>query len=207
TFPASSLEPASNAHEPLLSVLTDIAKGMTGALQQVQHSLDALAKNAAVRDEDLALLWWLHSKYSKSLNQPFSDVGYRAGVFLFPSEMATLTAFVPGPESAIGVLLQALQAAGAPSTAEPITLAAATNALARPIRERLAPQLKDLPQATLAPALLAIAKSIETDGEEDWFPLYRKLCDAPLDRPFSIAHLSLQLFRELMLLQSLREAN
>ena len=198
--------PPTGLRDPLLDVLTEIGSGSSTALEQAQRAIEQLARGAAVREEEVAILWWLHSRFSKRVEKPFSETGYLAGTFLFPLEVADLTVFVPGSDSVAAVIVQVLQFAGVPSSAEPMTIANATNSLSRDLRERAVAESKsDVPNA-LTPVLLAIQKSLETDGPEEWFPVYRRACDIPVDRPFPIAHLSMQLFHERMLVRAAAEA-
>lgn len=193
-------------HEPLLNTLTEIASGLSAALKQAQEAIEQLTSAADVREEEVAVLWWLQSRYSRELQKSFSEIGYTAGSFVFPMEVADLTRSVPGSESVVAVLVHALQLAGAPSSAEPVSIASATNALPREWREKVSKQHKIDATELLTPLLMAIQKSLDTESHEDWFPVYRKACDVPLDRPIPIVHLSLQLFRERMLLRAVNEA-
>lgn len=198
--------PPAGVHDPLMTLLASMASEFASALGQAQEAINTLVHDATVRKEEVAILWWLHSRYSTRLEKLFAELGYTAGALLFPIELADLTAFVPGSESIAAVIVQALQAAGAPSSAEPLTIAAATNALPRPVREAALAKWKASVPNALTPLLLALQSSLATEGTEDWFPVYRKACDMPIDRPFPLAAISIQLFRELMLLRAASEA-
>jgi hypothetical protein len=171
----------------------------------VQTAIEGIARASDVREEELALLWWIQTHFSRDLEKPFSEIGYVAGSIVLPSELADLTRFIPGPEAVVGVLALALQLAGAPSSKETATIATAINSTPRAWRKTLCGRINVGSCESLTPVLLAILKSLETDGPNDWLPVYRKACDIPLDRPFPLVQLSLQLFRERMLLRATRE--
>jgi hypothetical protein len=194
-----------NMYEPLLNTLTEIASGFSSALKQAQKAVEQLTHTANARQEEVAILWWLQTHFSKDLQRPFSEIGYVTGTLVFPMELADLTVFVPGSEAGIAILVHALQLAGAPSSSETVTIAQATNSAPREWREKVCAEHKFDTSGLLTPLLIAIHKSLETDGRDDWLPVYRKTCDIPVDRPFTLIQLSLQLFHERMLLRALAE--
>jgi hypothetical protein len=206
TLPQTSFAQPAQIHEPLLNTLTEIASAFASTLQQAQKAIAQLKHAADVREEEVAILWWLQSHFSRDLQKPFSDVGYLPGTIVFPMELADLTRFVPGAESLVAVLVQALRLAGIPSSNETVTIANAINAAPRSWRERMAALHQFDATGLLTPILIAIQKSLETDGAEEWLPVYRKACDISADSPFPSIQLSLQLFRERMLLRALTEA-
>jgi hypothetical protein len=191
--------------EPLLNALAAGGLEITTALKNAQKAIEQLSHTVQVRDEEVNILWWLQTCYSRALQKSFSETGYAAGTLVFPNEVADLTLFVPGSESVIAVLVHALQLAGAPSISETITIAHATNATPREWRERICSS-GDLGETKiLCPILLAIHKSLDTEGRDDWLPVYRKACDVPVDQPLPLIRLASQLFRERMFLKALAE--
>ena len=195
-----------NMQDPLLNTLTEIASGFSTALKQAQKAIEQLSHTASVRQEEVAILWWLQTHFSRDLQKPFSDVGYVTGTLVFPMELADLTVFVPGSESAVAILVHALQLAGSPSSSEAVTIAQATNSAPREWREKASAEYQTESSGLLSPILLAIHKSLETEGRDEWLPVYRKMCDIPADRPLPLVQLTLQLFHERMLLRALAEA-
>lgn len=192
-------------HGPLLNAFVEFGSEITTALKNAQEAVEQLSHTVQVRDEEVNILWWLQTRFSRDLQKSFSEVGYAAGTLVFPMEFADLTIFAPGSESAIAVLAHALQLAGAPSTSETITIAHATNATPREWREKIRSTNNLGDAGLLCPVLLAIHKSLETDGRDEWLPVYRKACDVPVDRPLPLIQLAVQLFRERMLLKALME--
>jgi hypothetical protein len=191
-----------NLQPPLVELLSQLALTVNHANEAIRR----LSHTARIREEEVEILWWLQSRFSKYLQKPFSDVGYVAGVFVFTTELADITKFVPGPESTVAVVAQALQLAGAPSIGEEITIANATNATPREWREIVAERHKIDLSGLLTPLLMAIHKSLETDGPKEWLPVYKKASDIPSNRPFPLIQLAIQLFRERMLLMAIGEA-
>jgi hypothetical protein len=210
TFPPShfSVHQTPNLQQPLvnsLNALADTMAGLFSALKQSQKSIEQLTHASNVREEEVAILWWLQGRFSRDLQKSFSDLSYSAGSIVFPMELADLTKFLPGSETIIAVLVHSLHLAGAPSSSESITIANAVNATPREWREKTCAKYKVDSTGLLSPLLLAMHKSLETEGRDEWFPVYRRVSDIPIDKPFPLIQLSLQLFRERMLLRASEE--
>jgi len=204
-IPSVGVNQSQILRDSVIKALSRLVSEFSSALEQVQTAIEGIARASDVREEELALLWWIQTHFSRDLEKPFSEIGYVAGSIVLPSELADLTRFIPGPEAVVGVLALALQLAGAPSSKETATIATAINSTPRAWRKTLCGRINVGSCESLTPVLLAILKSLETDGPNDWLPVYRKACDIPLDRPFPLVQLSLQLFRERMLLRATRE--
>jgi len=205
-IPAFTKEKLAEKLPQLAETITEITAEFSSTLKQAQIAIGQLAHVATVREEEVAILWWLQARFSRDIQKSFSEIGYATGTLVFPMELADLTKFVPGLDTMVAVLVHSLQLAGAPSSSEAVTIANATNATPRDWREKVCARHRVDSSGPLSPILLAIHKSLETDGRDEWLPVYRKACDIPVDKPFPVIQLSLQLFRERMLLRALDEA-
>jgi len=190
----------------LLSQLAEIASGFSTALDQATAAITQLSHTVNVRGEEIDVLWWLQNAFSRDIQKSFSEIGYRAAALILPMEVADLTFFVPGPINVVAVLVHALQLSGASSSAEEVSLAESTNACAKEWREAVRARQDFGAVGLLTPVLLGIQKSLETDGQEDWFPVYRKACDVPVDKRYPILKIAIQMYRERMLLRAVEEA-
>ena len=200
-FPQTAFANIQALQEPLVSTLTEIGSGVSNALK----AIEALSHTVKVREEELNILWWLQTGFSRHLQKTFVETGYETGALIFPVELAELTSFVPGPESATAVLVHALQVAGVPSSSATITLAKAINATPREWREKLHTELDLTSVDLLCPVLLGVQKSLETDGADEWLPVYKKACDVPIDKPYSVLGIAVQTYREQLLNSLLAE--
>jgi len=189
-------------HQPLMNTFLELANGLSAARALIEQ----LTQTVRVRDEEVNVLWWLQTRFSRDLGKTFTETGYEAGSLIFPMEVADLTVLLPGLEAVVAVLVHALHLSGAPSSSEAITIANATNKTPRQWRERLRVNYRLDRAELLCPLMLAIQKSLETDGPEDWLPVYRKACDIPADKPYPLVQIAVQLYRERMLLKALSEA-
>ena len=53
--------------------------------------------------------------------------------------------------------------------------------------------------------LLAIAKSLETEGESDWVPVYRRYSDVGIGDPTKPIHIAYQVYQELLFSRAINE--
>ena len=131
--PAIAAASPADHSEPLRALLnqtrSDVREAANAAITSLEDQL-------RTKEEELDYLWWLTAAHSSSLTLPFSEVGPIRGALVYPTELARLTAHVPGPASAISILLQALLLSGARTTSEPVVLSEAVNAVDRLWREQ-----------------------------------------------------------------------
>lgn len=182
-------------HQPLLAAVTELS----AALADVQGQTAEMAVRLAAREEEINILWWLQTGFSRDLQLPFSDVGVTAGSLIFPSELADLTSIIPGPDSILAVLVDALGRAGASSAAETVTIAQTVNATSRAWREQSAKRLSSASVGLLCPISLAISTSLVTDGARDWLPVYCKASDISPDAPYKLADFVFHVYLERLL--------
>ncbi len=194
-FTANSLP---GLQEPLLAALAEIGTTLASIGTQTQRSMDQLLHLIKSQDEELNILWWLQTAFSRHLSTPFDAIGWQAGVLVLPMEFADLVALLPGPDSAVAVLAYALQRAGVPDKAH-VTVATAVNATPRDWRERMSTAHHLESVDAICPVLFALQKSLATERSGDWLPVYRKACDIRADKEVPALELAVQLYRERLL--------
>lgn len=180
---------------PLVQALSE----SNAAIRELQRYSVALSHRVLVREEELNFLWWLQTQTSRDLKRSFSEVGQVAGCAIFPSELADLTRLLPGPGSIAAILLRGLLIAGASSSSDTVSLRDVVNATPREWRERLIGQRVLSSIELLCPVHLAIAKSLVTDGVDDWLPVYQKACDIDARNTSPLSDLTMQAYQERML--------
>lgn len=204
---AASFQPQTipNAHEQLFNAFNEVTQNFSKSFTHAREAIDALRYTVEVQGEELNMLWWLQTATSRDLEKSFRDVGPTAGALIFPMEIADLTVLAPGPNAVLGVLLRALETAGA-STSFELSIAEAANATPRSWREKTTKLHKTSSAKELCPIILALEKSLETDGPNEWIPIYRKACDIPSDGKIPGVQFSTQVYRERLLLRSIEES-
>jgi len=192
-----------STYSPILATFAEMATQHT----QLLTALQSLAYRLKIREEELDFLWWLEAEFSRDLQRSFSDIGYTVGCLIFPSELADLTVRAPGPSSIIAILLRALRRANAPAASTTLTLLDAVNACPSEWRQNVQKKLNFSPYETLCPIHLAIAKSLTTDSPNEWQPVFRKVCNIPLQQSFPISEVAIQTYSERMLNAAWLESN
>ena len=152
--------------------------------------------------EELNMLWWLQTRVSRDTGNPFSKLDEQAALVL-PRELAELTMVVPGPAAILGIVLSSMEVANLDTKEVPIS--SAVNKTPRVWREKLTASIPTN-LGRICPVLLAVAKSLETDGEIDWFPVYRKQSDLQIEQGLPSAVLAMQFYTECLLAIAIREA-
>jgi hypothetical protein len=199
-MPATVFAASQNVRDPLFNTLNEQATKVT---KEITKACGALWRIIQTQREELNLLWWLQAKFSRSLKQPFRDLPLAEAALVLASEAAVLTEFVPGPEAILGILVASLECVADQKPA--ITILEAVTATPRSWRVQCAEQTKASEVGELCPILLAVTKSLETEGDVDWVPVYRRYCDVGIDtsgRPVEIAH---QFYQELLFSRALGE--
>jgi hypothetical protein len=87
------------------------ADATNNALAQQMAHFAALAKGindyVTMQDEELQMLWWLFGGRSAELDRAFEAVPAEAQPFVFGTDLANITAVMPGPVSAKAMLSRA----------------------------------------------------------------------------------------------------
>lgn len=187
-----------NLRDPLFNFLAEVF----GSLNTTATSLTrSLWHTSQVQREELDLLWWLQAKVSRDLHLPFSEINTACASVVFPTELAILTKFLPGPTAIFGMLVSALESTD--QITNSLTVATAINRTGREWREKLRAEFTSDEVIRLCPVLLAVAKSLDTDGEADWLPVFRKKCAINIETDIAPSALGMQLYNELLFYRSI----
>jgi hypothetical protein len=173
-----------------------LAQALQKTLQQVVKTIAVLTTEQDRQSEETNVLWWLFSETSRDLREHVGQLTPPVAAVVLGSELADCTRLLPAVFSASGLLRAALQR-NLHVNDQPIRLVDAINALPRKWRES-APQADDS-----TPLLLGIKKSLETDGVDDWLPVYRKAAGQSAELGLPAPTLALQSYHERMLVRAI----
>jgi len=177
----------------------ELAQALDKMMRAMNRTLEVLAEDLGRQAEETDILWWLFSKSSRDLGQRVADINAGAAAIVLGAELASLTQLLPCIFGAAGMLRAALDGNGS-AHQELVPIIDAINATPRLWREK-APVARD--EST--PLLLGVKKSLETDGLDDWIPVYRKAVGATVSSNLHVATIAVQSYRERMLLKALDE--
>lgn len=193
---------ASNFPQALPSIETSLTKINASYKQLTKYIEDTFVsqkENLQLQREESNILWWLFGGYSKDLNMPFSKIEPSVVPLLAGKELGDLTIKIPGPIGAEAFLDKILKDLAIKCPSE-INLKKAVNNTSREWREKLIPagfeEIEDF-----CPVHLAIVKSLETDGADDWIPSYQKKCALNVTTPISSIALAYQVYLERLLVR------
>jgi hypothetical protein len=195
-----------NQAATVLTALNEILDGAQTAITTLTEELNQQTAEAnrlgRIRDEESEMLWWVFLGASKSCG-PFRALGVAATSVISGVELGEFTATVPGPVSATGLLQTVLDLAG--DTTVPTSIVRGINACSRDWRRQFLERIKQPLQGVddLCPLSLAIQKSLETAGAEDWIPVAKHLTGLAVDEPIPAIDVASQLYRETLLLRTL----
>lgn len=183
------------AIQTLAAAIGQLSSAVAEAVSSAEHV-------QSVCSEEINILWWLFAEHSRDLEVPFRDLGVPATCVVAGKELNDLVVFAPGPVSARAILARMLRSLD-PDLRSTASFADVVNATPREWRIRLAEELRDVPANDLTPVLLAVTKSLETDGKEDWLPVYEKATGAPARQVVSLLDVGYQVYQEMMLLANI----
>jgi hypothetical protein len=180
----------------VIEAMNDLRTGLARMLRDVRQSQRFLA-------EETNVLWWVFGGWSRDLESRFSDMDLGVVALAAGRELASFAAEPSGPLAAEAFLDNVLRQSD-PKLAKKVNLKDAINAAPRNWREKAARRSRPHVEA-LTPALLAIAKSTETEGSEDWIPAYQRASGVDASKASDSLALALALYHEEMLLRALEE--
>jgi hypothetical protein len=181
---------------PLFSAFLEQSK----AMQARDTELSRLKTALQSQREELNLLWWLQVSFSRDLSRSFTQFPIEEAACIFPLELADLTLFVPGSTAIFGILVSAL----AQTKGGLCSIQQAINATPREWRTMRVEQQKNALDS-LCPIAFAMAKSLETSGDDDWVPVYKKVSEIRIDESLEARDIAYQIYGERIFDRALAE--
>ena len=200
-LPATAFAAIGTLRDPLIATLSDIVKKGRLAAKKVADTQSQLIE---AQREELDLLWWLQNSYSHELERSISEMSVAESCLVIAFDLARVTRFIPGPTSIVGMITTALSRADATT---PICLQDAVNALPRHWRESHASNLEKGSENQICPVQSAIAASLETDGDDEWVPVFAKRSRLSAKTVHKVPQLAYQAYLERMFIRALEEFN
>lgn len=134
---------------------------MRGSAQRQAKAVQAIDSFLRVQDEELQMLWWLTGQRSEDYDCALDAVPADAQPFVFASELADSTEFLPGPPSVKAILSRA-----GLKERKKVAVTAAVNAPRTDWLQKLIENLDPSPVST--PLHAAIKRQLETGPGDAW---------------------------------------
>lgn len=184
--------------QAILRVLEVVAATGRGHNDQIAKISNAIR----IYREEANIAWWVMGEFSRALKKPLHELGIAASAILCGSELADLVEVVPGPYGAKGFLMRMISTSGK-HWQKQISVQRAVNETPREWRESLAarPNLDRIKD--LAPTIGALVTSLETNGPDDWIPVFIAASPVNVTDLVSPLDISTRTYNENLLLKSL----
>ena len=156
--------------------------------------MSATERFIRVQDEELQMLWWLTGQRSGDYACAFDAVPADAQPFVFASELAVATEFLPGPSSVKAILSRAGLKGG-----KTVAITAAVDA---PSSEWLQGMVEDIdPSPVSTPLHYAIKRQLEIGAGEAWVPAWASATGINAEHALSRLTLGELFYRERLLIK------
>jgi hypothetical protein len=170
---------------------------------QLAKQVAVLTRAMHIYREEANIAWWVMGEHSRTLEEPLLKLGPAAGGVICGCELATLVEVMPGPHGVKGILARILAASGK-GWRKPVSLQSAVNGTPRDWRssqtnDNSVSHIKDL-----TPGHAALAASLETEGADDWAPIFETASGIKASQCFEPLELARRVFIERLLIKTLR---
>ena len=165
---------------------------------QTSAVLTPLARHVDLLQEEVNMLWWYVGGWSKVLDRPFLELALPVAAVLAGIDLAGLVQTIPGPVAA-RALLHKLIRTGRRGKTTTIMVKDAINAIPNDALQKLkfSGVLNHIPD--ICPLLTALQKAAEIGKGMAWHQAFRKVTSLTEDVAFTPIDLSMQVYREAML--------
>jgi len=135
-----------------------------------------------------------------------ADLELPAVCLVVGKELADLTVIIPGPFSGVAFLDRMLHRAEH-ELRESSTIKEAVNASPRDWRDSWMSKNPIVGVEDLCPIHLAISKSLEFEGENNWLSAFEKAAQIEVGKPISPLKLAMQVYQENLFIQAIKLCN
>jgi hypothetical protein len=169
--------PGSSYTNSIHKPIRDMFNSLVGTLESIEKNFSSTRKviesRMSFQQEETNILWWVFGGYSRDLEKPMTDFEVPAASLIAGKELADLITNIPGPFSA-RAFLDKILFPGQHEEQKPVTIKDAVNKTPKKWRERLLQKINIDILKDFCPVLCAVKSSVETDGQDDWLPFFKK---------------------------------
>lgn len=170
----------------------------------VKKALNILEKSLRAQEEETDILWWLLGEYSNDLKCNVASLEQSAATIISAKELADKTRIIPGPISIEAFLSKAIQKSKQ-NNKDTITLKEAINSTPLDWRDKTIGQKLFDDVIDLCPVHCAIRKSVESGDDDSWIAGFEKQIEIKADKQLSPLLLSLQTYKECLLVENIQK--
>lgn len=184
---------------PIFKKVSEDSQALMNALTgQTSTVLMPLARQVALLQEEVNMLWWYVGGWSKALDRPFIDLDLPVAAVIAGVDLAGLVQTVPGPVAARALLHRVIWT-GRRKKATTIKVKDTIDAIPNDALQKLkfTNILNRIPD--ICPLLTALQKAAEIGKGTAWHQAFRKTTSLSEEVAFTPLDLSMQVYREALL--------
>jgi hypothetical protein len=136
--------------------------------------LPRVEREVVIVGEEVNMLWWLVSEFSRDRRQPWKDIGLLATSVISGKELADLTRIIPGPVAAAAFLDRIVRLSDSAKKPKAISVKAAVDETPLEWRQQYDGFKSEDDLRDLAPISNAIKLSLTVSEKGDWSPVFEK---------------------------------
>jgi hypothetical protein len=185
--------------EPIKELLEGALEYTKAGDVHLARQLQVIIDHQRLLQEEMNVQWWVFGGWSSTVNSAFRDVKLPEASILAGTELGALTTTPVGLMAAPALLNRTIQDQRKHADTAS-TLADYVLAVSPEFRNEWAADLKaDSPEAALLPATCAASLVVETEGQEDWQPRFKRIVGVAADVKISAPNMAMQVYREALL--------
>lgn len=143
----------------------------------------------ALQDEEIEILWWLISGWSKTAERSFDEIAVASRAIVIAADLARKNT-QPVEMPSLGAIFSR---AGVDSS-DKFTIPEAVNACGVEVIKRI--QEAGTTSATLTPVTLALERALETGCNKDWIVAWSGVTGLDANQAINSANIAMQFYRE-----------
>lgn len=183
--------------EPAFTKLIGVMESIQKSISTINSTLYTYETSQSIYKEDSQILWWMSSEWSNELKCSLKDVEKSKACLIIGKEAADFITNFPGPYSMEGVLNKILRSCKGNS--DKIELPDLIMQLDEKWKKQYVEKIEDSPIIKLLPLCSAMARSINTDNSEQWYPQFMKEIMSKKDYiPLTLKEYAWQMYLEAM---------
>lgn len=191
------------SYETVQPIIEMLEKSLKQSIKTTKKSLTIFEKSLMAQEEEADILWWLLGEHSNDLKCSISKLKRSASTIIIAKELADKTRIIPGPISIDAFIDKSIQKSKKQKNTS-ITLKEAINDTPLDWRSNLISE-KDFDEVEdLCPIHFAIKRSVESGDKSSWIVSFEKNIGIKADASISPLELSLQAYREFLLIENIQ---
>jgi hypothetical protein len=185
--------------------LTEYLRTIGTVVGKVVETANVIQRDQLLYREESDMLWWMSGKHSRDFKVPMAQMQLAEACIVAGKELADLTKVTPGPFAAQAILHTMLQRENSDPN-ETVALSTAINKTDREWRQAWAESFSDSEGVDLCPILFGVQRSLESQGDSDWHPVFKTVTGLGPSLKVLPTELAVQVYEESLFVRAFDQA-